>query len=228
MGSFVLVHGAGDSSWYWHDVVPLLERAGHQVAAPDVPEGEGTLEAWARAVVEAGASLPRPLVVVGQSFGAFPATLAADRLYADLLVLVAAMVPRRGEPPDDWWAGTGYGDSGADGTLDMREMFFHDVASETAEEAVRRGREATLTDLDRPWPLDTVSGVPTRFVLGTQDRFFPPGWLRQVARDRLGVEPDELEASHCLALSRPGELADMLLSYLRGAIVRSAPAPAPR
>lgn len=227
MGSFVLVHGAGDSSWYWHRVVPELERAGHVVATPDVPEGKGTLERWAEVVVEAGAALPRPLVVVAQSFGAFPGTLAAGRLTADLLVLVAGMVPKRGESPDDWWAGTGYADSGADGTLDLRATFFHDVDPEIADEAVRRGRNATLTDLDRPWPLETRSGLPTRFVLGTEDRFFPPAWLGRVVRERLGIEPDELETSHCVALSRPDELAELLLSYLR-ADLRTAPAPAPR
>jgi len=228
MASFVLVHGAGDSSWYWHLVVPELERAGHQVVTPDVPEGEGTLEAWTEEVVAAGQSLPRPLVVVAQSFGALAGTLAAHRLAADLLVLVAGMVPERGESPDDWWAGTAYAESGADGTLDTRAMFFHDVPAEVGDEAVRRGRDATLTDLDRAWPLDTVTGVPTRFVLGTQDRFFPPDWLRQVVRDRLGIEPDEVEASHCPALSRPAELAELLLSYLRTAGLRTAPAPAPR
>jgi hypothetical protein len=46
------------------------------------------------------------LVVVAQSFGGFTAPLVCHRLPVDLLVLVAGMVPRPGEPPDDWWADT--------------------------------------------------------------------------------------------------------------------------
>jgi pimeloyl-ACP methyl ester carboxylesterase len=38
------------------------------------------------------------LVVVAQSYGAFAATLAAGRLPARLLVLLAGMIPAPGEP----------------------------------------------------------------------------------------------------------------------------------
>ena len=216
MATFVLVHGAGDSGWYWHLVAGELAQAGHAVVAPEAPERESTLAAWAEAVVAAGAAAARPLLVVAQSFGAFPATLAADRLSADVLVLVAGMVPQAGESPDAWWAGTAYAESRAPAGLDTRETFYHDVAPDVADEAMRRGREGTLTDLDEPWPLDTRSGVPTRFVLGAEDRFFPPEWLRGVVRARLGIEPDELPAGHCVALSRPRELAALLASYVPG------------
>lgn len=216
MATFVLVHGAGDSAYYWHRLTPLLERAGHRVATPECPLGESTLAAWTGLVVEAGESGPRPLVVVGQSFGAFPATVAADRLGADLLVLVAGMVPQPGESPDEWWTATAYAESGAPGDLDTYETFLHDVDREVAEEALRRGRDATLHDVDRPLEF-TAGSVPTRCVLGTEDRFFPAGWMRGVVRVRLGIEPDELPASHCIALSRPRELADLLTSYLDAA-----------
>ena len=42
------------------------------------------------------------LVVVAQSFGGFTAPLVCHRLPVDLLVLVAGMVPRPAESPDDW------------------------------------------------------------------------------------------------------------------------------
>jgi hypothetical protein len=52
--------------------------------------------------------------------------------------------------------------------------------------------------------------VPTSFVLCTQDHFFPADFLRRVVTDRLGMVPTEIAASHCVALSRPAELADVL------------------
>ncbi len=48
------------------------------------------------------------------------------------------------------------------------------------------------------------------------DRLFPPGFLRRVARDRLGITPDEIDGGHTPALSRPHELADRLEAYAAG------------
>jgi hypothetical protein len=56
--------------------------------------------------------------------------------------------------------------------------------------------------------------VPTRFVLCTEDRFFPPEFMRRVVADRLGVVPEEIAAGHAVALSHPEELAGMLASRL--------------
>jgi hypothetical protein len=35
--------------------------------------------------------------------------------------------------------------------------------------------------------------------------------MRRVVAERLGVVPDEIEAGHCVALSRPRDLADLLV-----------------
>jgi hypothetical protein len=64
--------------------------------------------------------------------------------------------------------------------------------------------------------LEAWPGVPTRFVLCTEDRFLPPAFMRKVVSMRLGVTPDEIAAGHCVALSRPKELADMLVGYVVG------------
>jgi hypothetical protein len=37
--------------------------------------------------------------------------------------------------------------------------------------------------------------------------------MRGVIRDRLGIEPDEIESGHTPALSRPKELAERLERY---------------
>ncbi len=58
--------------------------------------------------------------------------------------------------------------------------------------------------------MDAWPDVPTRFVLCSEDRFFPPGFFRRLVADRLGVVPAEIAAGHCVALSRPGELVDLL------------------
>jgi hypothetical protein len=82
-----------------------------------------------------------------------------------------------------------------------------------AEEALSKERSESHTAYHSPWPLDAWPAVPTRFVLCTEDRFFPPEFMRRVVAERLGITPDEIAADHCVALSRPKELADMLVGY---------------
>jgi pimeloyl-ACP methyl ester carboxylesterase len=78
----VLLNGAAEPSWVWHDVGPLLARAGHRVYALDLPpfgyserRGPYTLAHW-RALLEAfekRLGIARP-VIVGHSLGAGVAT----------------------------------------------------------------------------------------------------------------------------------------------------------
>ena len=221
--TFVLIHGAGDVSWYWHLVERELRALGHDVIAPDLPcddDGAG-LEEYAQTVISAVGARKR-LAIVAQSFGGFTAPIVADRLGAEALILVAAMIPRPGERPDDYWKNTGYReavekqsarDGGVTGHQDPYVLFYHDVPRRLAESAMRRGRSQSATPGAAPWPLDAWPRVRTKCVICTEDRFFPAGYLRRVVEERLGVLPDEIAAGHCVALSRPRELTAMLNAY---------------
>jgi hypothetical protein len=86
-----------------------------------------------------------------------------------------------------------------------------------AAEAMSKERaHPSKASMASPWPLDALPDVSTRFVLCTEDRFFPPDFLRRVVAERLGLVPDEIAASHCVALSHPKELADILRSCWMG------------
>jgi pimeloyl-ACP methyl ester carboxylesterase len=107
-------------------------------------------------------------------------------------------------------------DGGKTGSGDPFVAYYDGVPRPLAEEAVRRGGRGESTMVwDTPWPLDAWPDVPTRFILGTDDRCFPAPFLRQLARQRLGIVADEIPGCHCVALSRPGELAELLAGYLR-------------
>jgi pimeloyl-ACP methyl ester carboxylesterase len=216
MATYVLIHGAGDGGWYWHLVDAELRGRGHDVVAPDLPaddEASG-LPAYADVVLDAIGDRTE-LVVVAQSFGGFTAPLVCDRIATELLVLVAGMIPSPGEPPDDWWANTGYEREGREQDDDEIATFYHDVPPELASEALRRVRaHPSSTSMREPWPLEAWPDVSTRFLLCRDDRFFPADFLRRIARERLNITPDEIDGGHCVALSRPVELADRLDAYL--------------
>lgn len=208
MSTFALVHGGGGSGWDWHLVAAELRDRGHDAVAVDLPS-EDRLAGWreyADTVVHAVGNR-RDVVVVGHSLGGFTAPLVCARTPVDLLVLVAAMIPSPGELFSDWWTNTGYEDSGHD------DVFYHDVPPELAAEARRRERDEAAKALEEPWPLQSWPDTPTRYLLCRDDRMFPAEWARRHARERLGIEPDEIDGGHYVALARPRQLADRLVTY---------------
>jgi len=77
----------------------------------------------------------------------------------------------------------------------------------------RGGRAQSDTPGRSPWPLSAWPPIPTRFVLCTENRFSPAGFMRRVVTERFGIVPDEIAAGHCVALSHPEELASVLAGY---------------
>jgi pimeloyl-ACP methyl ester carboxylesterase len=215
MPTFVLIHGAGDSPFYWHLVEAELTVRGYAVVVPSLPcdDEDAGLAEYADTVVEAIGDR-RGVILVAQSAAAFTAPLVCTRLPVDLIVLVAGLVPVPGETGDAWWEATGHPGIApeADGGGAIA-LFYHDVPGELAAEALRHGREQAARPGREPWPLDAWPDVPTRYLLCREDGLLPAGWLRGVVHERLGITPDEIDAGHCAALSRPAELADRLVRY---------------
>lgn len=222
MSTYVLIHGAGSDAWYWHRVVPSLTQLGHDVVAMDLPcadESAGLAEYTD--VVLAAVGDRSGLVVVGQSLGGFVAPLVAERRPVELIVLLNGMIPLPGE--STWWEATGHPvDVGPD--FDPVQVFLHDVPGHLLADAAAHAGPQAARPMTEPYPLRRWPDVPTRFVLARQDRFFPAEWQREVVRSRLGIEPDEIDGGHCVALSRPHELV-VLLESLRLRFARPHPPP---
>ncbi len=220
MSTYVLIPGAGGAAWYWHRVVPLLQQAGHEAIAVDLPGDDDTagLPEYARLVISAIGD-QNDLVLVAQSLGGFTAPLVAAAVPLRALVLVNAMIPVPGETPGAWWENTGaiearqaaaeQGGYGAD--FDEAVYFLHDVPPAVVADGARHQRPeadavfASVCDF-RAWP-----SVPIRVVAGADDRFFPAEFQQTVARDRLGLEAGVLPGGHLIALAQPARLtADLL------------------
>lgn len=215
MATYVLIHGAGDVGWYWHLLEAELRARGHDTVAPDLPceDDAAGLPEYAMAVLDAIGDRQH-LVVVGQSFGGFTAPLVCNQLAAELLVLLAPMIPAPGDSPASYWTSSGYDREDRAHYDDPIDIFYQDVPPDLAAEALSKGRTQSEARMDEPWPLDAWPDVPTRVLLCRDDRIFPASFVRRVARERLGITPDEIDGGHCPALSRPKGLADRLESLM--------------
>ena len=208
VSAFALIHGGGGSGWDWHLVADELRERGHAAVAVDLPI-EDRRAGWAQYVDTVVHALGerRDVVVVAHSLGGFTAPLVCARIPVKLMVLVAAMIPAPGELFADWWTNTGYQSTGHD------DVFYHDVPPNLAAEAQRRERDEVARALQQPWPLQSWPGTPTRYLLCRQDRMFPAQWARRHARERLGIEPDEIDGGHYITLARPRQLTARLMAY---------------
>jgi pimeloyl-ACP methyl ester carboxylesterase len=223
--TFALIPGAGGSAWFWHRVTPLLAATGATVIPIELPAGDDAadLNTYADVVVESVAGAPGPLVLVGQSMGGFTAPIAATRVPTARIVLVNPMVPTAGESGGQWWENTGQRAARIEyfqriglprEDFDEVEDFFHDVPETVREEAFRQPEpQQSDTPFGEPWPLDGWPDVDTRVIAGSDDRLFPLEFQRRVVRERLGLEVVAMPGGHLMALSRPRELADLLIEF---------------
>ena len=214
----MLVPGAGGDGWVFSRLVAELGRRGRAAVAVDLPaadDGAG-LGAYADAIVAAAAGAQR-VVLVALSMGGLSAPLVCARRPVERIVLVNAMVPSPGETGGDWWAVTGQGSAAAAAATaggrepDAFEDFFHDAPDDVRAHALAQGDIAQSgTPFGEPWPLERWPDVPTAVLAGRDERFFPLEFQRRVARERLGLDVEEIPGGHLLPLTRPVELADRL------------------
>ena len=215
MTAYVLIPGAGGMASYWSRVAPMLEQAGHQAIAVDLPgpDPSAGLPEYADLVVQAARGFGE-VVLVAQSLGGFTAPMAAEALRVRDLILVNAMIPVPGETPGQWSDATGAAQAreeaarlGGYGEFDIETYFLHDVDTTGLEEDQRPESDAVFASpcTFTSWPKDRV-----RVLVGADDRLFPAEFQQRVAKDRLGIDADVMPGGHLIALAYPQAVADYL------------------
>jgi hypothetical protein len=229
MTQFVLVHGTTQSPAGWDRLAGELRGRGHGVAAIDLAAGhpDWSPADYARhAAGQATTTGDRP-VVVGHSGAGVLLPAIATEIGAGTAVWLAAYTPDVGGGrsmlddikaqrdamfhPD--WLGV---DPTSDPELALR-FLFHDSDPEARQWALGTLRlfdPGPAVSQHSPVPLpDTISRAA---IVPAGDRTLRPEWLREVARQRLGVEPIPIEAGHCPQVSQPQELARILTAVPTG------------
>jgi pimeloyl-ACP methyl ester carboxylesterase len=98
--------------------------------------------------------------------------------------------------------------------FELDTYFLHDVPKRIAERLASHGRDEAEIAFREPAAFERWPDLPIHVVAGKDDRFFPAAFQARLARERLGKAVQEVPGGHLVALSRPRELAELLLSYV--------------
>lgn len=112
MSIYVLVHGGFHGGWCWDKVVPLIEKSGHHVVAPDLP-GHGadktattdvTLQLYVDHICTVLNEQTEPVILVGHSMAGAVITQVAEYLPEKIskLVYLTAFILGNGQCMNDW------------------------------------------------------------------------------------------------------------------------------
>jgi pimeloyl-ACP methyl ester carboxylesterase len=131
------------------------------------------------------------------------------------------MIPAPGETPGAWWGNTGWAaerQAAAEATgynpeFDPATYFLHDIPPEVAAEGEPHQRTEADAAFESVCDFTEWPKIPTRVLAGEADRFFPVGFQRRIARERLGLVLDVIPGGHLLALANPDGVASYLLRH---------------
>jgi pimeloyl-ACP methyl ester carboxylesterase len=220
--SFVLIPGAGGMAWYWHRVVPLLQRAQVEAIAVDLPSDNESmgLRDYAEIVIRAIGERSN-VVLVAQSLGGFTAPLVCARKSVRMLIFLNAMIPQSNETAGEWWGNTGAVEArlaaaragGYSAEFDLTTYFLHDVPEAVLRDGPSDQRPQAESIFMQPCRFERWPSIPIRVIASADDRFFPLEFQRRVARDRLKMDSEALPGGHLVALSNPQGLVDQLLRF---------------
>jgi len=219
----VLVHGLFADGSCWGKVIPILQRAGMNVTAVQNPltSFQDDVEATRRVL----ALQDGPTVLVAHSYGGMVISEAGTDPKVSALVYIAARAPDAEEdygalarrfptPPATAgivWAADGFGQL-------TEPAFIRDFAGDLDPAEARayfavQGRVAKATPAAR-----TTAAAwrtkPSWYAVSTQDRTIDSDLQRFMAK-RMQAKTIELAASHVSLLSRPREVAALILDASR-------------
>ncbi|MGO4444552.1 alpha/beta fold hydrolase [Mycobacterium sp. 2YAF39] len=237
MTTFALIHGAWHDAWCWERVTPLLEQAGHDVVAPDLPteDGSADFDAYADVVTGSLQGCGDDVVVVAHSLAGATGALVPVRRPVRHLVYLCASVPEAGSSLVGQWqaqpdmVSTEFAEGWLQGLsepdeqfrtqwvdLDFaRKVFYADCDEATAATAVDHLRVQSGNAWTLPCSLTEHPSVSCTSVVCDDDLVVNPVWSRRIAHD-IGAEIVALPGSHSPFLSRPSALADVLLRIANG------------
>jgi pimeloyl-ACP methyl ester carboxylesterase len=233
MARFLLIHGSAHGAWCWRDLTPLLEAAGHEVYAIDLPShGDDktpyqkvTLAQYGARITTELDAISTPVILVGHSMGGYPITLAAEQR-PDLvshLVYLCAYVPkpgfslndRRREAPEQPLMSAiqlttdGLGWTVAD--HDLPRLFYHDCSADVLEFARKNLTIQAREPSSQAVELTKRSAqIPRSYIRCLNDGTIPPAYQVTMSQDWPSARVFSMDCGHSPFFADPHGLAGHL------------------
>ncbi|MFJ4339535.1 alpha/beta fold hydrolase [Streptomyces sp. NPDC088915] len=228
----VLVHGAFADAASWSGVIAALQAEGVPVIAP--PNELRGLAADAAHVSSVVSQIDGPVVLVGHSYGGALITVAGAAENVVGLVYVAAYVLEKGESLGElqgrfadsplvanlkqWTYPTPDGGTAAEVTIAEEafpEVFAADVPAEVTKVLAVAQRPLTAAAFAEAAEVAAWHTTPAWALVAGADRAINPE-VQRFGAERAGATVVEAEgASHAVAVSRPGAVAELILRAVR-------------
>jgi pimeloyl-ACP methyl ester carboxylesterase len=221
--AIVLVHGMNADGSTWRPVHDALVKQGYEVAVAQLPLNgfEGDVEAVERVLDREGGDV----LLVGHSYGGVVITAAGNRPSVKGLVYVAALQPDVGDTMGSLNQRMPSAFDPAGSSIDKngyltvtKEAFRRDTAPDhpasDAEFLADAQTPTTTAVFTAPTKKAAWRGKPSFGIVAKQDRVVSPDLQRWMYR-RAGSTVSEIDGSHMLILSHPGEVAASIAKAAR-------------
>ncbi len=218
--------GSWHGAWAYDDVAHRLEREGVDVSTIDLPSNGGVagLAEDAAAVRAALDEIAEPTVVVGHSYGGIavsegaagsPDAVGLVYLCAFMLDVGESLLDALAHQLPDWLSV----DQSAGSHIPERaeEILYADCPPDVAARAVERLSRQSVAAIGASQTAAAWRDLPSTYLICEQDRAVPAP-AQEAMSARAGTVR-RLDASHSPFLSRPDEVADLIVHAL-GAVGR--------
>jgi len=215
----VLVHGTFADGSSWEKIIPLLQAKGFNVIAVQNP-----LTSLANDVAvtkRAIDSAPGEVILVGHSWGGTVITQAGNNEKVKALVYIAAFALSKDQSVNDLykeypapeWFGSAKADSSGFLTLlpgAFNKYFAQDLT--TAQTSIMASTQAPVSAraFDDKVTETAWSNKPSWYIVAANDRMISPDIQKATAK-KIGATITVLQTSHVPMLSKPKEVADVVL-----------------
>ena len=231
-----MVHGGWHGAWCWKKTVPLLNEAGHEVIAPDLPGHGANKTNYSRRVYEQYAPFigsiverqTKPIILLGHSSGGAIITEVAKlfpRKIKTLIYLSAFLLPVGLTPPEIM-----LGDSAsllpACLQVDVKkefvsvkrecakEVFYADCTDEDAEWAINQLIPEPIVfpaSSGQPEIIRNIEQIPRVYIECLQDKALSPRMQKKMYTAVSCRAVYSLPTSHSPFISAPEKLVEHLL-----------------
>jgi len=236
MKTFILIHGSWHSAWNWHKVIPLIEKAGHEAIAIDLPGmgrdktpiQEVKMKTTVEKICQVIDSVPGKVILVGHSKNGIMISQAAeyrsDKI-EKLVYLAAYLIPNGKTQKEYSMLDTGgwlrsyvtqhpETNSHTLQSTIFKEGLYHDCADEITDLAKVLLSNEPVESAITPLQLseENFGRIPRFYIECTEDRAVTPFIQRKMHTETPCEKVYSLPTSHSPFFSKPKELVNILLN----------------